>query len=575
MFPLQTSLIPVTVAFAEFVAANGLYAFSSYYQNWYLGVQFRYLTGPITPILLMLIQKAFPGLSFFDVSIILVFIFYFVSVMGWSILASQLGKNKKIGLVIAVLLILLPWRLFSTLALSELSVTFSKSLLPWIIIVFHRYLKKQTSHFAALSIFSVTALLLVDIAVIPVLFVGFISAILSISIKKGKFWHASNYVKPTLLVVSFAIMLATLWYGVGYWKTILTNPSIGGRTGFGALFTFFDFAKASLPVVLGFSVVYIWAKVKSRLSAFTSSWLLAFGLLTLFRFIGDPDFWMDWTSWFYEVEIGIALLVSRYVVNAPTITRRLVAFAAAAFVSTTLVIFITQRLGRPTLISTRPPDEINSLDKLNEIVTPSDRVFLSGATVFWADGLASINQVRGGVDRVATHPLWNHAAYQLREGTNADLAYDWLKVLGVKYVLVHTRQSSEYFHDFKNVGKWRRIGKNIWEEAGDIIYEIKDTGIAWEVDSNIADVVAPSNGETSKELSEYLSYFKQPLKVARSGNNITVKTDEKVDTVLLIVSYWKSAKVVDDQNNDLSIKRDKFGHTIIMAKGTKEITIEY
>jgi hypothetical protein len=240
----------------------------------------------------------------------------------------------------------------------------------------------------------------------------------------------------------------------------------GGAPGFKVIFRILDLLKTSVPLILALLTVYFSGKIKSRFAVFSLTWVFTFLFLTVFRFIGDPDFWQDWTSWFYELEIGIVLLIGIF------LTRKKYFVSLILFTLPFLLSFyIYDLLGRPKLISDFIPEGVRSLEKLTEIAG-EEKVFLSGSTVFWANALYDLHQVRGGRDQVVIHPTWDVVAFELREGVNSESAKRQLKELDVSFVLVHGPDSTEYYHDFKNIEKWDEVGKRIWEGEGDIVYEI-------------------------------------------------------------------------------------------------------
>ena len=105
----------------------------------------------------------------------------------------------------------------------------------------------------------------------------------------------------------------------------------------------------------------------------------------------------------------------------------------------------------------------------------SPLVFLSGTTAFWLNSLVDVVQVRGGADQAAVHPTWRQSAWEIREGKSADDAEEALKSLKVNYLVVHTEESREFYHDFKNPEKFEQIESlsKIYESRGDIIYKVK------------------------------------------------------------------------------------------------------
>ena len=132
------------------------------------------------------------------------------------------------------------------------------------------------------------------------------------------------------------------------------------------------------------------------------------------------------------------------------------------------------KLGRPNLLNRQVPEEVfYSLDRL-ESISKDKTVFLSGSTVFWANSLYDLRQVRGGRDELSLDPDWDKASWEIREGSDPNKAYEWISRLNISYILVHTEDSSEYYHDFKNLKKWEKIGKKVWEKNGDEIISVSN-----------------------------------------------------------------------------------------------------
>jgi len=85
MFSAQTSLIPVTVAIAQFIESNGIASLLGWYPDWYLGIPARYLAGPVVPITLVLLHKLFINVSLFSISIYLIILSFLIGATGWGI----------------------------------------------------------------------------------------------------------------------------------------------------------------------------------------------------------------------------------------------------------------------------------------------------------------------------------------------------------------------------------------------------------------------------------------------------------------------------------------------------------
>ena len=459
MFPSQTSLIPVTIALTRFLTEFGAKAWGMNYPYWYLGsTPFKFLIGPVFPLLISLVHKLLPAMSLFSLAICTVISSLFLSALGWGILVNKVSESRKAGLAMGILLLFLPFRFLAALAFDEASMTIAKSSLPFVLIACWFFLKKFNLKHFLIGTGAVSALLLVNTNILPILLVGLVCLALVSSYQAGKFRHLWRYFKRLLVVVGCSLLIVTFWYSPGFWLVILTNPSIGGASSIKVIFRVLDLAKAAIPLVLALGAVYFSPKAKSRLAIFTWTWILTFLFLTAFRFIGDPDFWSDWTSWFFELEIGIALVIVQ--------NRKYWLMIVLPFIA---VFLLYRALGKPRLIVNQIPEGVASIVDLNRIAG-KNLVFCSGTTVFWLNAFYDTPQVRGGRDEVSLNKDWLKTAYALRESQDAEIIKKNLESTKVRYVLVHSENSKEYYHDFKNTTVWDTVGKLYWTGGDDVIY---------------------------------------------------------------------------------------------------------
>jgi hypothetical protein len=114
--------------------------------------------------------------------------------------------------------------------------------------------------------------------------------------------------------------------------------------------------------------------------------------------------------------------------------------------------------------------------QIEQTAKTDDKVLLSGSTVFWLNAFVDIPQVRGGVDQASKDGSWRKEVWEIREGEDGQKSLEALKRLGVRYLVVHTSDSLEYYHDFKFPYKFENLNslEKIYEEGGDIIYNIED-----------------------------------------------------------------------------------------------------
>lgn len=457
MFPSQTSLIPVGVALARFLGEKGLTAFSSNYPYWYLGTTpYRFLTGPIIPVLTVLFKKIVSGASYFDILIVLILLACLISALGWTFLVVKI-KEEKLNfssfLVYFLLFAILPWKYLSGLALSEPSAFIAEMLIPFVLLAINK-----NRYWGILAVFLI---LLVSTNILPILIVGIVTLTLTGSFTGGRIKKWKKPLKTSLIILAVGMALATLYYTPAFWITILTNPSIGGVPGVKAILSLLAMARNMIPIALAFIVIYFSRKITGKINFFGWAWILTFIFLTLWRALGNINFWMDWISWFGGIEIGLGILISANLKKLRYLFLLVLPFLASFLVFKTL--------GSPELILNKMPAELAGTVKLSEIAG-KNLIFTSGTGVFWLNAFYNTSQVRGGRDEVSINPEWFKTSYVLRESLDPATVSSGLEKLGVHYVLVNSDTSRSYYHDFKNVDLWNSIGSVIWQGSGDIIY---------------------------------------------------------------------------------------------------------
>ena len=177
MYPSETSLIPVTVALTKFLETNGLKAIFSNYPYWYLGsTPFRFLTGPIIPVFLSIFHKLLPNTSLFILTIYLIAFSFLLSAFGWTILWFQVSSIKHQGgktvlhtTFYILLFLIFPWRLFASLTLEEGSFTIARNLMPLALLAIWSHFAKKDLKSKTWAVLAVSALLLINTSVLPIL----------------------------------------------------------------------------------------------------------------------------------------------------------------------------------------------------------------------------------------------------------------------------------------------------------------------------------------------------------------------------------------------------------------------
>ncbi len=80
--------------------------------------------------------------------------------------------------------------------------------------------------------------------------------------------------------------------------------------------------------------------------------------------------------------------------------------------------------------------------------------------------------MRGAGDQAIVNPLMPHLWYQLYWGDDGELATNWLKAVGIKYIVVNFPDSKVTYYAFRYPYKFDGILEKKFEFKGDVIYEV-------------------------------------------------------------------------------------------------------
>jgi hypothetical protein len=473
VYPGQTSLIPTQIALIKFWQQGG--NIGGNYPYWYLGTTpYRYLTGPILPLFVSFLQKIFSSLSLFDVFWGITIFSWLVGIFGVFLLMKELGGEDKKGPFLAALFYafgpLVPFLFPFSNGLSLISFSF----LPFVWRAYLKFLKsdclKTSVNFASWVIF----LLLLDLAMIPSMFLG----IATLFLAQAGWQKAERRVKRSLKILFFGFLIVTFWYTLGYWRNALGGPSLAGKGRLAVIFQVVKLLPTTLALAMGILTVKFFKKRNLRRD-FIFVFLFVFGFLTLLRLTADPDFWQDWLAYGKEWQLGVAMGLAWLLTNGPVKSRqrgsKVLALVLAGLFFITWLFLIDRDVLKPLQKDIFQTVEYRLGQELDQKMRPGERVFLSGTTVFWLNAFFDLSQVRGGVDQASVNSDWRKAVWEIREGEDPEKSLAWLKKLKIDYLVVHSQASSEFYHDFKNPEKFAGIEamKLVYDKEGDKIYRVK------------------------------------------------------------------------------------------------------
>lgn len=104
---------------------------------------------------------------------------------------------------------------------------------------------------------------------------------------------------------------------------------------------------------------------------------------------------------------------------------------------------------------------------------PDSRNFTTGSVRFWYDAWHDLAEFGGGSDQGVLNSTLLDGAYQIQAGPNPEVAIQWMLCSGVDAVLVHDKNSEEYYHNFANPKKFSGALPVIYDDgAGNVIYRV-------------------------------------------------------------------------------------------------------
>lgn len=570
---VQTSLIPTVLSLSNFFIAH--FPNISFYPYWYDGNPYKYLIGPIIPFLLMIL-KPFADLQ--TIYLIIIAISLLLGSYGLYLFLRNFGAGFAESIISGLIFFILPGSIALLYYQNGLNhVAFS--LLPFILIIYKRYLEKESVIDALLLLLLTTLALLINISII----LSIIISLVAISILFNLHKQEEERITRVILIFISAIFLSSVWYGLKFWWVILTNPSFGGEPFYNLVVSIGNSLLSLTPILL--AVIFVkWRKYADTIASHNKHNLFAyiffgsFFILSFIRFISDIDFVLDWTGYVLELQFGLSIILG-YIFSSLK-RKRIIYILAVTVIAVCIVSDTILYKGLYSKMDQAFMDNVTNL--LTSNVKNTDRVFISGSPVFWINSKMNIMQVRGGNDVSSINPYWSHGSYQIRNGSDPNLTFGWMRVFGASYILVHSETSKEYFHDFTNINKYSDFNL-IAQNKGDKLFKISNSSVARIAPKKILDVLPPLNGADKNSLDKYTEnlltpidfYFQDPNKIMISGN---LQKDQAISLAITHDSNWM---LEEGKGNLMS---DSYGNTVIMAKNPgynsfllsyKEPVIEY
>lgn len=603
------SIESVFIADARFIAGN--FPNLSWNPYWYTGFPFHLFYTPILPYLMVILSKVFGSVPLESWYRILIGLFYAATPVSVYFLARYLLKNTAAGFLSGMIFAfvptigylmsglsgtaevhsLAPWRFLTMILYGEGGHIIGLFFLPLAILFAYKTIRHGNlrNYLLASSLIALVALTNIISLIGLAIMLGIVFIIESI----GQEWLKKMVRAFLLFIYSFG--LVAFWYNVSFINTSLSIGTGGVSGGVGEVyFRFLPFIFLLIPLIFLFT--FIAKKETWKLPLITLSWIVLFFSSAYFWFNKEVMLLPQPNRYIMEMDIGVAIFVAWCLLlgTSKIIPQKLnfISSVGLFVIGFSCLYFPLQYWPRVWELSAKNPDisqtsEYRVASWLN-LNTQGERVYASGATAFWLNTFYNVPQIRGGNDGLA-NPWILHAVYQISTGENApagkesEVAVNWLRILNVSYLVVNMPNSSEVFHDFKNIERFTQSSSldQIIDLKGDVIYKVPllRPSLAQVVSrTNFINLKTLKNAVDYPALQDYLMYIdnnKLPeanFTWIKNGEAKITANVGKEQGIALQIPYNKGWKAISNKG-DIAIVKDPLGFMFLEAKGTGEMEI--
>ena len=204
---------------------------------------------------------------------------------------------------------------------------------------------------------------------------------------------------------------------------------------------------------------------------------------------------------------------------------------------------------------------------------PDYRTMTTGSVRFWYDTWHDLAQVSGGSEQGMLNPLGHRGQWQIRMGEDPQQSIVWLQALGADAIMVHDKNSQEWYKDIKHPKKFAGVLPVLYDSGeGDVIYRIpRKPGLARVVDRARVKALPPIGGATeAADLQAYVAAVENgpdvPAPSAWEGTDAVrihaaLKEGQGVSVMVSYDPYWRAYAA----GKRLHIDKDVMGFLLIDA----------
>ncbi len=587
---------------------------------WYTGFPFYLFYQPILPFALS-IAKFISGLSIPKVYRISIALFYILGSMSVYVLIRDWTKKSLSAFIASIVYSIGPsitafipvvvnqekdinflsWRLVVLAMYGEGAHIWGLAIIPISLLFFRRLLHNQNRINWVFTVLSIVLILLTSItAFMPLLVLLFIVWMIEFFKKSS-----SIYFFIFLLVLLFSYGLGAFWYNYSFISVMFgfAKSGAGGISG-----TIFNNLLLACIIIIFFAAIFLFiieSVIKKKEGA--DVWFISLiSFIVIFatvyeRYccnIGLLPLPLDYLPRFGpEVELVFVVFLGVSLAGIETKIYRLLGkikiLGSVVFllIAVLLIIVSQTRIDQAHKL-TYPNENVASSSEyviskwLKQNDSNKSRIFATGTHGQWLYYWSDLPELRGVADQAIVNPLWNDVIYQIYWGESGQLAVNWLKAIGIKYIVVNSSESSVAYKDFTHPEKFKNLAKQVFSYNGDIVYLLTTTktGLVYMVNPGILEKIGSINSVLDKKgLSNYVFAtednpdFKEVNYVYKKPwDELTIKPDQRIaDSELLVRITYHPGWRAYQGNSGIEITRDPIGFMILHPKDNEIIRLSF
>jgi hypothetical protein len=213
---------------------------------------------------------------------------------------------------------------------------------------------------------------------------------------------------------------------------------------------------------------------------------------------------------------------------------------------------------------------------------PEARAFATGSVRFWYNAWFDLSQIGGGSEQGLQNELVMPAYKELANGDDPELGRHWLLALGADAIIVHDKNSSEFYHDIVHPNRFRGVLPVAWESGeGDTIYRVpRRPGLARVVDAaRAASLKTPAHHSDRESLKAYADLVETSAEANmrwESSDEVRIRAQVGAGQSVLLMTTYDPAWRAYAGKKPLPIRKDAMNFMLIDAPaGEQDIRVVF